>query len=153
MIAKNLSAADMCAATGSTEKRLRILVEEGVLEPVEGGDGRGSHRRFALNQAIALAVICDLAEAGWRGSALAIVPEFLASLYEEELLAEFRAGRTHLWIAPGKVALIDPPQRKGFELLDVEKTYRKVVRAIRKIEKELNPHSGIGRRRGLAETM
>ena len=149
MIARNLSSSDMCEVSGATLKLLRMRVEEGVIKPIEGGGGKGKHRQFALNHALALTFFCKVVEGGMRGPAMMRVPEYLIALGEEELLAKFRAGRTHLIIAPDMVRLIRPPC-DGLEMLNVEKVYHEVVEAIETLEAELNQTSGRGRRRGLA---
>lgn len=148
MIKRNLSSADMVAVADTTVKRLRILVEEGILEPIEGGNGRGSHRRYSAAQALSLTMLCRLVDAGMNGPAMLQVPEYLAEFSEKQLLAKFRAGHTHLLIAPDAVRLIRPPCR-GLDSLNVEAVYREVVTAIETIQTELAPE-GRGRRRGLA---
>lgn len=150
MIARNrLSAGDLCEISGATMKRLRMLVEVGVIEPVEGGDGQGDHRLYDVPHALALTMFVSLVDGGLRGEAIARVPEYLVGFSEDELRDEFRAGRTHLLVAPDAVRLVRPPC-EGLDSLNVATTYREVLAAIDTLEAELRqPKGGRGRRRGL----
>ena len=54
---KLLSAGDLADVVPEVgQRRLARWLDDGLIVPVEGGDGRGDHRRFSIMQAIGLSV-------------------------------------------------------------------------------------------------
>ena len=145
---KELTSADVVEVTGVRLKELRGWCEAGYVEPLEGGEGQGSHRKFSVTQTVGIAVAVQLRRSE-RGCVLPFVGSVVkafASVREEWMLAAFQKGKTHLVnIHCGKPLL----RGKNYDWIDVQKTYHDVTQKIAEIEARFENFVG-GRGRGLA---
>jgi DNA-binding transcriptional MerR regulator len=145
-----LSSADILEVTGLTPKQLQIWCEVGVVQP-QGGNGRGDHRRFTVMQTLALSYARLWSMSGATTPLLRSVVEFITGFTEDELLAEFKAGRKLLIVVPGGKASLQKPRKNDpfdYWLLDIEQQYKRVLELIEEIENR--PHRNVrGRSRGL----
>ena len=115
------------------------------------GEGRGNHRKFSVVQAVALKYAKNWAAE--RASLLLVrgIVEFLTSFTEEELLAEFEAGRKILIpvaAGRGKSSLVEEVKHMDCSSLNIEIVYREVTKKISRMEKKQKPNR-TGRNRGL----
>src|SRR4051794_15635342 len=97
MDGKLLSSGDVCEIAGIPAPTLDEWCKKGVLTPVSGGDGHGSHRRFSLMQTVGIVLAVKLRQTK-RGCALSFVRDVVEAfkgMPEQELLRAFEVGRTH----------------------------------------------------------
>ncbi len=125
----------------------------GFITPVAGGEGQGSHRVFALTDVLAIGVGRALRSKGLSLEVAAAVMKVVRAHSEERLLAAFKAGRNCVVFVGNNVlpklssehdardAAV--PFAEAFEAtgvfpmaINIEATYRNILRAIEAREKE-----------------
>ena len=149
MTTKYLSLADLSETAELSEKLLDNWCDAGHIVPVEGGDGRGNHRRFSLMQAVGIAVATHVYRSE-HGCVLGYVAEVVAAFAaadETWLKKQFVAGRTHLArVYGGEIKL----QGKQYDWADVGAIHRDVLAKVAEIAARPVIAKAGGRKRGLA---
>ncbi|MEX0784680.1 MAG: MerR family transcriptional regulator [Dehalococcoidia bacterium] len=148
-----LTSGDLTRVTGIPERRIRNLRDAGALQPEQAGKGTGRFCLFSVTDATAIAFAMRWANLGYKAKLIHAICEALSAYSEDALLAEFRAGRTHLVPNPdGPMKLIRwKADRESGDVFDVEKSYRQVRAMIDQAALEASAVQGRGRRRGLAK--
>ncbi len=124
---KMLTGGDLCDATGLPMPRLQAWCRLGYLVPVEGGEGRGSDRRFTLMQTLGVAVALKLLESE-RGCALSRAGKVIAAFAatdEAELLKRFDEGATYFILVYGDDLMLTGPQYRP-DQVDVKQAYEEL---------------------------
>lgn len=156
---------DLSKATGFSPKQIRSMCKSGVLLPEPSGKkkGTGHFLVFGFMHAVSLHYLFR-----WPGQiskdAIEGVLEFITEFTEDEMLAEFEAGRTHMiLVAPKTLNLVDEPAAKewcvrmewpeSFSVLyDLRIDVERARTGIARLAKEIGAvEYGRGRRRGLAQ--
>lgn len=148
MTMKRLSTGEISELSGIPVNTLNDWVNAGFIRPVEGGEGKGRHRRWSIAQAV---VLCFAAEWRDRGAGRPILKSLIANLTrvsDRQLLAKFKAGERYLVELPdGKI--IKPIGRFiDLERYDLERVYKEVIRKVSEMEKR--DRNATGRNRALA---
>lgn len=148
-----LTAGDLTRVTGIPERRIRNLRDAGALKPEQAGEGTGRFCLFSVPDAVGIAFALRWANLGYSAKLAEAILEAVSAYSEDELLAEFKAGRTHLIPDPdGPMKLRRwPADRESGDVFDVQATYRKVRTMIDDAAQEASAATGRGRRRGLAK--
>ena len=157
MTERLLSSGDLMEVTGVDHNDLNLWCRRGLLTPVEGGGGLGSHRRFTVLQAVAVAYVVRYKEhigAHYRWAEKAM--RGLLAMREDRLRAAVAAGRSIGWSTPkGKFLLVEAPEGFPFKdapWMDMAGVIRQVDEGIEAVGRRLagrGPRTG--RRRGLAD--
>lgn len=140
---KLLTSAELCRAADISTDVLDRWCKEEVIVPAHGGDGSGSHRLFTVMQAVGVVLACRLRTQGAVPSYLAQAIDFIGSMSEEELLANFehkdRRGKrcplTHLLpVARRHMQLVanDYPGDEMMASRDVKASYEQVMARLTK---------------------
>lgn len=162
MITK-LSSGDVAEIAGIPMNTLDRWVAAGLLGPANSGRGHGTHRRYGLVEALAVATGARYRAAGAGADRVAGVVKFLAGLTLERLEADLEAGRTFPVPAamlgtdtiPG--LMIEPPSDLApgaaalMRRLDLVAILKHVKRKIAELSHR-PAKKGRGRRRGLEES-
>lgn len=144
---RRLSTGDVTELSGIPANTLSEWVAAGLLKPVEGGDGKGRHRRWSVAQAVALTFAAEWRRWGAGPAVLRPLITNLARMTDEQMLAEFDAGRTHLVQLPDGT-FIEPVGRFiDMDRYDMSRVYREVTERIRRMEHRKG--NTTGRNRGL----
>ncbi|MGC1274341.1 MAG: hypothetical protein WBC44_11595 [Planctomycetaceae bacterium] len=149
-----LTTGDLTELTDWSEKQIRNMCDAGVLIPEQDGDGPGCFRLFGITQSVGLYYASQWAAKGYSRELVAKVMLAVADLTEDELVAEFKKGRTHLIPrSDGTMTLSRWPKDIPGEVFDLKFIYDDLKAYIaRKVEEgeavAVNVRSGRGRRRG-----
>jgi DNA-binding transcriptional MerR regulator len=139
---------EIAGPDGLTPKELRLWCEQGLVNPIEGGDGHGSHRRFSVMQTVGIVVATKV-----RRSEQGCVPAYVGKVVAA--FARMKEAELKKLIAKNGPCLVTihegRPLLRGaqFDWVDVEDVYDRVNKAIAEIEERLKYAVG-GRPRGLA---
>ncbi|MGE0609537.1 MAG: MerR family transcriptional regulator [Pirellulales bacterium] len=104
-----LSATEVCELLSSRDERLSYptlheWITRGVVIPVKQAGGKGRERRFNFMNVLSLAVARAVRGLGYSIEVAAAVHDALAAFAtEDQLLAEFEAGRTYLMLCGANV--------------------------------------------------
>jgi hypothetical protein len=141
---------------GLTPKEFQVWCEKGIVEPIEGGGEQGKHRKFTVMQTVGIAVAVKIhkSEQGCVLPYAAIVIAAFSDMSEEQLTAQFEKGRTHFIVEHYGKPILGGNDYPDTDLrVDVQSTYKHVLKHIGKIEHRLRNFvggRGLGRGRGLA---
>lgn len=115
---------------GVNYEQIRTWCEKGFIKPAAGGWGKGNSRRFTLMQAVGLAVAAKVytGEQGCRLTYLRKVVSAFAGMTEEELVKEFRKGRTHFVTEHEGKPLLSSPRYPNW--VDVQQTCQEVIATV-----------------------
>ncbi|QDT66374.1 hypothetical protein [Calycomorphotria hydatis] len=148
---KKLTIGDVSRISGYSVKQVRNLIESGVIATKKYG--KGNHTEYPPLFLLALAYVRQLGWARPRAmnyDLIAKVVDFILDHTEEELKAEFEAGRTHLIpIAGYELKLLPWRYEDDGELFDLALLYDCLILSIEE-DGEENRLAGRGRKTGLA---
>jgi len=144
---KLLSSGEVCEISGLAPNTFDEWCRKGIVRPVEGGEGHGSHRRFTLMQTVGIVVAVKI-RSSERGCVLSYVQKVIEAfeqMTEAELQKRFAQGGTH-FVRPhhGKPIL----QGRAYDWVDVQQTFNDVMKKVAKLSRQ--PANEIGRSRGLS---
>jgi DNA-binding transcriptional MerR regulator len=130
------STGDVRAITGIPTNTFERWCHDGVVQADGGGNGHGNHRRFTRMQVVGI-VVADALRKAEQGCALKYIAQIVdafSATTEPELLKQFDKGNTHFVIVHLGLPLLRPQDYPHW--IDVQRAYRKVVRAAEAMEAE-----------------
>jgi hypothetical protein len=141
---------DLIEITGYTEKQIRNFCESGILVPEVDAKGPGHFRMFGTMQVLAMNYTSVWGKGRYSRGAIAKIFDFVLDFSEDELLAEFDKGRTHLIMnLKGEMELIRWKGEHG-AAFDLRQAYLVTKDALARVAKHVGgiAFDNRGRRRG-----
>lgn len=154
MKSKQLSTGDLCELSSIPMNTLDRWARQGIIKPIEGGSGQGSHRRFSISQAVALVFAAEWRRWGAGKPLIEPMIPHIAKMTHDEMFKAFAEGRTHLLELPcgplSKPLFKWSRKHSGepFDRFDLRRVYLDVMKRILEIERR--EKKAVGRSRGLA---
>jgi hypothetical protein len=127
-----LTSAELERVSGLPFSTIDLWCRNGTFRPLVLGRGAAGHyRRFSAMHALAAYVARRWREAGFGPPLVALAARHVPAWTEQELLADFAAGRTVLLPARrGDGLALAAAPGLGWDLVDLQAAYREVKRAI-----------------------